>query len=292
MPKTTCVRPSASLQFVQPATSVAKAPSSVAATGTAATAAAAEARLLLPGAVSREDGAQQTRTDWGFGGASVCLAEPNSGPGTEREDELLAGRFEPAGRAVQPVEDDPLDHAVNAAAGERRPRPARVRDRRRDAPRRPLAEFHPDERARPNQEREQEDNAAPESWRHCRTRRRAKNATARARAAKAAERRNAGRKARVIVSSIVPTSVSRVAAICGSVPAPRSLNGLARSGTSPAWARSNSPARSSATGTLVESPIGASSNNDVDFSFALRPASGSSAASSCAIEARVSTSTT
>src|SRR5690348_7517574 len=57
IPKTTWVRPSASRHVVQPATSVAKAASSVAATRTAATAAAAaEARFLLPGAVSREDG--------------------------------------------------------------------------------------------------------------------------------------------------------------------------------------------------------------------------------------------
>src|SRR3954471_20094719 len=56
-PKTTWVRPSASRHLVQPATSAAKAASSVAATASAATTATgrAEARLL-GGAVSREDG--------------------------------------------------------------------------------------------------------------------------------------------------------------------------------------------------------------------------------------------
>src|SRR3954470_5287767 len=56
-PKTTCVRPSLSRHFVQPATSVSKVASSAAATASAATTATSstEARLL-GGAVSREHG--------------------------------------------------------------------------------------------------------------------------------------------------------------------------------------------------------------------------------------------
>ena len=104
--------------------------------------------------------------------------------------------------------------------------------------------------------------------------------------------RRPSRDARVIVAAIAPKRSSRTAASAESLRAPCALNGCFRSGVSPSCALAKALRRSSATGTFLSRPIGASSSTAVPRSSALSPASGTLEASSGAISASASTSPT
>src|SRR6185437_14330846 len=135
----------------------------------------------------------------------------------DREHELLAGRVQPAGSAVEAVEDDPLDGRVDPARATGA-RLARVGDLGRRLV----------ERTEPELERDERDIH--------RSFRRKTAARTRARPARPAQTKNAGLEARVIVASIALARSSRTAASAESWRAPFLSNGLARFGVSPACA--------------------------------------------------------
>src|SRR5204862_5093837 len=99
--------------------------------------------------------------------------------------------------------------------------------------------------------------------------RRKSPATISASAASPAQTKKEEREARVIVALIAPVRRSRALASEASWRAPCALKGAARSGVSPACVRAKAPRRSSATGTFLSSPIGASSSTAVPRSSAL-----------------------
>src|SRR6185436_9442505 len=208
----------------------------------------------------------------------VPLAGDAQPGAAEREHQLLARRVQPAGGAVEAVEDDALDRRVDPA-GWAAARLARVGDLWRR-----LAELDADQRGAAQEQGDEH----PGRGLHAILRRKPA-ATISASAANPAQRKKAGRDARVIVAAIAPKRRSRTAASAGSVRAPWALNGCFRSGVSPSCALANALRRSSATGTFLSRPIRASSSTAVPRSSALSPASGAREASSGAISASAST---
>src|SRR3954471_21576039 len=129
--------------------------------------------------------------------------------------------MQPTRGAVESVEDDPLDRRIEPAARVCPARPTRVGELRARVPGGARAHLDRQEpQGGDEQSGEDGESRSRPTLSHVTILRRKRNATKAASAASPAERKNAGRKARVIVFSIVPTSESRVAASCLSCRAP------------------------------------------------------------------------
>src|SRR2546421_6703383 len=129
--------------------------------------------------------------------------------------------MKPTRGAVESVEDDPLDRRIEAAARVSLARPTRVGELRPGLPSGALAQLDRHEpQGGDEQSGENRESRSRPTLSHGTILRRKRNATKAARAASPADRKNAGRNARVIVFSIVATSESRVAASCLSCRAP------------------------------------------------------------------------